>query len=140
MGNGNNKGGRKPKAKKRGFIICVRMDDVEFAAFQNMMDKYAQNSISNFVRDCIFNHEIKVVTADKTLYKVVEWLTKIHSQYRAIGTNYNQAVKQINACFNANQAAHLIAKLENYTISLVKLSEQIAMVTNKLKEKYGGKS
>jgi len=64
----------------------------------------------------------------------------MHSQYRAIGVNYNQTVKHINAAFNTNKAASLLKHLEEYTAKLIQISEQIAIVTNKLMEKYGSQN
>jgi hypothetical protein len=132
------KGGRKPKMNKHCFAINVRLDEAEYAKLQNMVDELGQNNKSKFIRSCIFGRQINVVKTDASLYKVIEWLTKIHSQWRAIGVNYNQVVKQINTCFNQNKAAFLLKNLEKYTIELIKLSEAISKVTEKLKEKYYG--
>jgi hypothetical protein len=116
--------------------ITIRFDAKEYAELLNLIDELGQSSKSKFIRSRILNKEISVVKLDSSLYKVIEWLTKIHSQYRAIGTNYNQTVKHINTCFGENKAALLLKNLEKYTANLVKMSEQIAVVVEALKKKY----
>jgi hypothetical protein len=130
------KGGRKPKIDKQSAILTIRLNEKERTELLNLADKCGQNNISKFVRSCIFNREISVVTIDNSLYKIIEWLTKIHSQYRAIGVNYNQTVKHINTCFGENKAVLLLKNLEKYTADLIKISEQIRIISEKLKEKY----
>jgi hypothetical protein len=134
----NRKGGRKPKINKQCFIITVRLNAEEHAELVNLVEKFGQNSRSKFIRNRIFSKEISVVKIDNSLYKVIEWFTKIHSQYHKIGTNYNQTVKHINTCFGENKAALLLKNLENQTKQLVAISSQIIAVAEKLKEKYYG--
>jgi hypothetical protein len=130
------KGGQKPKVDSQCFMINVRLNAEEHAKLLNLVDELGQTNKSKFIRSCIFNREISVVKVDSSLYKVIEWFTKIHSQYRLIGTNYNQTVKRINTCFGENKAKLLLKNLEAYTQNLNVLSEQVAAVAQKLKEKY----
>jgi hypothetical protein len=126
----------KQKLDKQTFNLKVRLSESEFAKLQSMMDEFMVTNKSNFIRNCLFKKEVKVVKMDSSMYKVIEWLTKIHSQYRAIGVNYNQTVKHINTCFGENKAVLLLKNLEKYTANLVKISEQIALVSEGLKKKY----
>ena len=45
-----------------------------------------------------------------------------HAQFRAIGTNYNQVVKELRLHFSEKKAMALLYKLEQQTVELVKLS------------------
>jgi hypothetical protein len=127
-----------PSASGQPFILCIRLSAEEHAKLLNMADELGQKNRSKFIRSCIFGREISVVKIDSSLYKVIEWLTKVHSQYRAIGANYNQTVRRINACFGENRAAALLKSLEAHTQNLVVISKQILTVTEKLKERYYG--
>jgi hypothetical protein len=134
------KGGRKPKVDKQCVTIAVRLSAKEHTELLNLIDKFEQNNKSKFIRSCIFGKEISVVKIDNSLYKVIEWLTKVHSQYRAIGTNYNQTVKYIKSCFGEKRAVLLLKNLEKCTANLIKLSEQISLVAEGLKKKYADSS
>ncbi|GHT08682.1 hypothetical protein FACS189432_04550 [Bacteroidia bacterium] len=46
-------------------------------------------------------------------------LTTFHSQFRAIGVNYNQVVKHLKATFTEKMALAMLYKLEKATIELV---------------------
>ena len=44
-----------------------------------------------------------------------------HAQFRAVGTNYNQVVKELRLHFSREKAMALLYKLEQQTVELVKL-------------------
>jgi hypothetical protein len=132
----SSRGGRKPKVDGQRFMVNIRLSAEERAKLLNMADELGQANKSKLIRSCIFNREISVVKVDGSLCKIIEWLTKIHAQYRLVGVNYNQTVKRINTCFGENRAALLLKNLEAYTQHLSALSEQVAAVAQKQKEKY----
>lgn len=71
-------------------------------------------------------------------------LTTFHSQFRAIGVNYNQAVKSIKFAFEEKKALLLLllllAKLEKSTLELVVLNRQVIDLTQEFEVKiYGSK-
>jgi hypothetical protein len=133
----NGKQGRKPKITgKYLHNLRVRLNDEEFAQMQTLMDNSGFANKSNFIRNCIFGREIRVVKTDASLYKTIEWLTKIHSQWRAIGVNYNQTVKQINAKFGEKRAAYLLQNLEKNTIELIKIMSMVTEFIQQLQIKY----
>jgi len=65
-------------------------------------------------------------------------LTTFHSQFRAIGVNYNQAVKSIKFAFEEKKALYYLAKLEKATMELVVLNRQIIDITEKFEVKIYG--
>ena len=67
----------------------------------------------------------------------VEYCTRLsdfHAQFRAVGTNYNQVVKELRMHFSEKKAMALLFRLEQDTIELVKLSRQIVGLSEELKE------
>ena len=73
------------------------------------------------------------VTAD------VDYTTKLsnfHAQFRAIGTNYNQVVKELRCHFSEKKAMALLYKLESCTIDLVKLSREIVELSREMYAKW----
>jgi hypothetical protein len=73
----------------------------------------------------------------------VDYYTKLsdfHAQFRAIGTNYNQVVKELRLHFSEKKAMALLYKLEQQTVELVKLSRKIVELSREMQEKWSQKS
>ena len=63
-------------------------------------------------------------------------LSSFHSQYRMIGNNYNQVVKELRCHFSEKKAMALLYKLENCTRELVSLTREIVELTRKFEERW----
>ena len=66
-------------------------------------------------------------------------LTALYQQYRAVGVNYNQAVKELHVHFTEKKALALLYKLEKLTLELVALSRRIVGLSEELK-RHGGEN
>ena len=66
-------------------------------------------------------------------------LSDFHAQFRAVGTNYNQVVKELRLHFSEKKAMALLYKLEQQTVELVKLSRQIVELSKEMEEKWSQK-
>jgi hypothetical protein len=73
---------------------------------------------------------------DKTLVDYYTKLSDFHAQFRAIGTNYNQVVKELRIHFSEKKAMTLLYKLEKHTIDLVKLSREIVKLSREMYAKW----
>ena len=62
-----------------------------------------------------------------------------YQQYRAVGVNYNQAVKELHVHFTEKKALALLYKLEKLTLELVALSRRIVGLSEELK-RHGGEN
>ena len=62
----------------------------------------------------------------------VEW----NAQFRAVGTNYNQVVKELRIHFSEKKAMALLYKLEQHTIDLVKLSREVVELSREMQAKW----
>ena len=78
----------------------------------------------------------KVLKVDKTLVDYYTKLSDFHAQFRAIGTNYNQVVKELRIHFSEKKAMALLYKLEKHTIDLVKLSREIVELSREMYAKW----
>ncbi len=65
-----------------------------------------------------------------------EKLTRFFSQFRAIGTNYNQVVKLLYRNFSEKKASAYLFKLEKETIELVKVTKEVIRLTQEFEAKY----
>ncbi|KAA5237584.1 MobA protein, partial [Bacteroides finegoldii] len=87
-----------------------------------------------FLKAHFFGQPFKVLKVDKTLVDYYTKLSDFHAQFRAVGTNYNQVVKELRLHFSEKKAMALLYKLEQHTVELVKLSRQIVELSRELKE------
>ena len=73
---------------------------------------------------------------DKTMLDYYTKLSDFHAQFRGIGTNYNQVVKELRIHFSEKKAMALLYKLEKCTIDLVKLSREIVELSREMREEW----
>ena len=101
-----------------------------------MIDETGWADKAKFIKTCLFKREIKYVKLDKAAMDYYMRLTTFHSQFRAIGVNYNQVVKYLKATFSEKTALALLYKLEKATIELVVIQKQIADLTDEFERKW----
>ena len=75
-----------------------------------------------FIKAQLFGQPFRVLKEDRELAVYCTKLSEFHAQFRAIGNNYNQVVKELRSHFSEKKAMALLYKLERQTVELVKLS------------------
>ena len=136
----NNKYGRNPKLNPKTHCVMVRFDDVEWNRFLTMYEESNVYAKAVFLKAHFFGQKFKVLKVDKTLVDYYTKLSDFHAQFRAIGTNYNQVVKELRLHFSEKKAMALLYKLEQQTVELVKLSRQIVELSREMEAKWSQKS
>jgi hypothetical protein len=91
----SNAGGRKPKADPCRHRYSFNLNDADNAQFLSLFDASGLQDKARFITSCIFRRELKVIKVDKAAMDYYMRLTNFHSQFRAIGNNYNQVTKAI---------------------------------------------
>ena len=132
------KAGRTQKSDPAIFRYSISFNAVEHAAFLARFDASGMKVKAHFITACIFNKTIRIVKLDKAVIDYYMRLTTFYSQFRAIGVNYNQAVKSIKFAFEEKKALYYLAKLEKATLELVVLNRQIIDMTDKLEVQIYG--
>lgn len=79
---------RKPKPDKMRHRYVFRLDDGDNARFLALFDESGKATKAEFIVSALFGKEIKVIKLDKGTQDFYMRLTTFHSQFRAIGTNY----------------------------------------------------
>lgn len=130
------KWGRHPKESRKTHCVMVRFDDEEFARFLTMYEQSGVYAKAVFIKARVFGAEFKVLKVDKTLVDYYTKLSSLHAQYRAIGVNYNQTVKELKSRFSEKKAMALLFKLEKLTVELAELSRQILALTNDFQQRW----
>ena len=128
------KAGRNPKLDPAVYRYTVRFNVVEHNRFLARFGKSGVYARSVFLKAHFFGQPFKVLKVDKTLVDYYTKLSDFHAQFRAVGTNYNQVVKELRLHFSEKKAMALLYKLEQHTVELVKLSRQIVELSRELKE------
>jgi hypothetical protein len=123
------KAGRNPKSDPAIFRYSISFNTMENAAFLGRYDASGMKVKAHFITACIFDKAIRVVRLDKAEMDYYMRLTTFHSQFRAIGVNYNQVVKSIKFAFEEKKALYYLSKLEKATLELVILNRKIIDLT-----------
>ena len=132
----NNKYGRNPKLNPKTHCVMVRFDDVEWNRFLTMYEESQVYAKAVFLKAHFFGQKFKVMKVDKTMLDYCTKLSDFHAQFQAIGTNYNQVVKELRIHFSENKAMMLLYKLEKCTIDLVKVSREIVELSREMHAKW----
>ncbi len=132
----SSKYGRNPKLNPKTHCVMVRFDDVEWNRFLMMYEESQVYAKAVFLKAHFFGQKFKVLKVDRTLVDYCTKLSDFHAQFRAIGTNYNQVVKELSIHFSEKKAMALLYKLEQRTIDLVRVSREIVELSREMQTKW----
>mgnify|MGYP006936156076 FL=1 len=80
------------------------------------------------------------MVTDKALLDYCTKLSAFHAQYRAIGNNYNQTVKELRCHFSEKKAMALLYRLEQCTKELAALMRQVMELSKEFEGRWSQKS
>ena len=101
-----------------------------------MYDRSGMTSKSSFIKAQFFGETFHVVTFDKGLHEYYTKLSDFHAQFRMVGNNYNQTLKELKSHFSERRAMALTYKLEKYMQQLVEIATKILELTNEYRDKW----
>ena len=104
------KGGRTPKNDPASFRYSVNFTAVEHARFLSMFELSVLQSNARFIAARVFNDEFRVIKTDRSALEYVTKLSALFAQFRAVGVNYNQVVKQLHSNFTQKKSIGLALK------------------------------
>lgn len=130
------KGGRTPKNDPASFRYSVNFTAIEHARFLSMYEESGVQSKARFIAARVFGDEFRVVKTDRSAMEYVTKLTSFFAQFRAVGVNYNQVVKELHSNFSEKKALALLYKLENVTKELVETAKKIEQLSEEFKSKW----
>lgn len=135
MNNKRNRGGRNPKLAPAKNRYSVNFSSEEDMRFLKMFDRSGMTSKSAFIKARILWDPFHVMAFDKSRHEYYAKLSEFHSQFRMVGNNYNQTLKELKSHFSERRTATLVYKLEKYMMQLVQIMHKVTELTNK----YHGK-
>ncbi len=139
MNNKRNKGGRNPKLDPATNRYSVNFSSEEDMHFLKMYERSGMTSKSAFIKSRIFGEPFHVVIFDKSQHEYYAKLSDFHSQFRMVGNNYNQTLKELKSHFSERRAAALVYKLEKYMMQLVQVMSKVTELTDEYKERVNSK-
>lgn len=116
--------------------VMVRFDDEEHARFLTMYEQSGEYAKAVFIKARVFGEEFKVIRVDNSFPEYYAKLSDLHAQFRRIGVNYNQTVKELKSRFSEKKAMALLYKLEGITRELVTVSREIVALTQKFEREW----
>ncbi|MCM1151989.1 MAG: hypothetical protein NC322_08130 [Alistipes senegalensis] len=129
-------GGRPPKSDKASHQVMVRFTDKEYVRFLTMYEQSGVYAKAVFIKARVFDAEFRVLKVDKTLLDYYTKLASLHAQFRAVGVNYNQTVKELKSRFSEKKAMALLYRLGKQTVELVALSRRILDLTHEFQQQW----
>lgn len=126
--------------KPKTHLVMLRFDDDEWAKLLTMHEQSGVNARAVFIKAHFFGLPFRVLTEDKNLVEYYTRLSSFHAQYRAVGNNYNQVVKELKSRFSEKKAMALLYKLEKCTLELVAVSHDIVQLTKDFEARWSQKS
>ncbi|SHL08571.1 conjugal transfer protein MobA [Flavobacterium chilense] len=130
------KTGRKPKIDPAVHRYSINLNAEENAKFLALFDQSGMNIKAHFITACIFQKTVKTVKIDMDAIQYHEKLTRFFSQFRAIGTNYNQIVKILYRNFSEQKASAYLFKLEKETKEMKELLLKVLILTEEFEKKH----
>ena len=130
------RGGRPAKDNPAIYRFSVNFSTEEHARFLTMYEQSGLLSKAAFIKARVFGDVFRVIKTDRGTLEYVAKLTQLHAQYRAIGVNYNQVVKELRTRFSERKALSLLYKLEKATMQLVEINRRIIALSEEFKERW----
>ena len=128
--------GRIPKLNPKTHCVMVRFDDEEHARFLTMYEQSGEYAKAVFIKARVFGEEFKVIRVDNSFPEYYAKLSDLHAQFRRIGVNYNQTVKELKNRFSEKKAMALLYKLEGITRELIAIIREIVALTQKFEREW----
>lgn len=134
--NRSKKGGRPQEDDPATNCVMVRFNNTENAQFLTLFEQSGMHAKALFIKARVFDQTFRVVKTDRAALEYITKLTSFYAQYRAVGVNYNQVVKELHSHFSEKKTLALLYKLESITKELVILSEQIVRLSQEFQVKF----
>ena len=92
-----------------------------------------------FLKAHFFRQPFRVLVTDRTLLDYCTKLSAFHAQYRMVGNNYNQVVRELRCHFSEKKAMALLYRLEKCTGELAALTQQVMELSREFRQKLSEK-
>lgn len=116
--------------------IYVRLTDKEFTTLESRCKNTTCRSVSDYVRHCVFSRPITTITRDASTDEAIMHISHLNRELNAIGSNFNQLVKKVNATSQAGEIKGLLLLFESQKKTLFSKIDEVKEQLQKLAEKW----
>ena len=134
MNNKRNKGGRNPKLDPATNLITVNFTSKEYYEFLTKFERSGMSNKATFLKAQFFGQTFHVATFDKSQHEYYAKLSEFHSQFRMVGNNYNQTLKELKSHFSERRTMALVCRLEKYMMQLVQIMTKVTELTTEFRK------
>jgi hypothetical protein len=116
--------------------IYVRLTDKEFTTLKSRCKNTTCRSVSDYVRYCLFSRPITIITRDTSADEAIMQISHLNRELNAIGSNFNQLVRKVNASSQAAEMKALLLLFDSQKKVLFSKIEEAKEQLQKLAERW----
>lgn len=116
--------------------IYVRLTDKEYSVLETRCKNTTCRSVSDYVRHCLFSKPITTITRDASADEAIMQMSHLNRELNAIGSNFNQLVRKVNASVQAAEIKGLLLLFESQKKNLFSKIDELKEHLQKLAEKW----
>jgi hypothetical protein len=116
--------------------IYVRLTEKEFSTLENRCKNTTCRCISDYVRHCLFTKPITTITRDASADGAITQISHLNRELNAIGSNFNQLVRKVNATSQAAEIKGLLLLFESQKKAMISKIDEIKEQLQKLAERW----
>ncbi len=116
--------------------IKTRVNDQKYWELSELLSKTRCHTMSELVRNILYNRPVKVFTIDETFHQQMEELSAIRKELKAIGININQITRYFNSATDSTQKLFHSFKVDTHILEVSDKVESLLEIVSKLSEKW----
>ena len=121
--------------KNRTRKVTIRLMPDEYEQLNNRYKKTTCRKLSDYVRSLLFQGTVTILTRDQSMDAFMTELISLKSELNAVGNNFNQAVRKLNAMqqfpelkiwviTHTQMAQDVVKKVDSIKINIAKFSDK----------------
>lgn len=110
--------------------LYTRVNDAKYQELQQLLRGDPSNDMSSLLRDILHHRQVRIFTKDQTLDNLMEELSKLRTEIRAIGVNINQITRTFNTYPEpARKALYSKLAFKEYLLIEPKIDELLGIIS-----------
>ncbi|MBX2924754.1 MAG: hypothetical protein KF746_21310 [Chitinophagaceae bacterium] len=118
------------------YDIKLRVNQQHYDRLCRLLSQSHYKNMSELLRDIVCERQVVTYTRDESLGVVMEELTRIRKELNAIGTNVNQAVKQIHKTIDKSKTLLLGIEVSDRLRQVEDQNNKLFPVISQLAKKW----
>lgn len=118
------------------YDIKLRVNQWHYDRLCQLLSRSHYKNMSELLRDIVCERQVITYTRDESFGAVMEELSHIRTELNAIGTNINQAVKQINKTIDKNKMLLLGLEVSDQLREMEQQNNKLFSIISQLAKKW----